>query len=808
IAIEVKFSVSGGNVNVSLTNADAPISGYEVTINGETKTYNGKSIAIPIQGLAPGDYEVSVKPISTEITTTAVTTTVTIPVSEFNKVTLQTPQNFKYSTAEGSIRKLVWDVNTQAENYFVEILNASGSYKTETVTNAYYIIPSDLPVGNYEIKVKALNSQVGYVESACTAVLPYKVKKLSTPQIYRYDAKTLYWGAIQNAKDYSIKLYNDESILLQTYSTDISSFNIKDIIDKISSEFFYAEIKANGKVDVVTETIAEVAVTYNICYIDSDYSAKEICPKNKLNAPAQASIKADTTTHKLTWNAVDGARGYKIQVFQWINKVLVPVSTITLDSGATVEYSLATLAAGKYEIKISAVGDSVNYEDSDFSEKVDYTTAVTLADPSISLERDGKNWKLVWSTIPNATKYILCNNGAVILETTETEVNLSNFEDPIYNFTIIATTDNTTYMESSPSNTIVVKNLAIPIGLTVENGIIKWVAVESAVDYQIVLSNSAGVTFAINSSVNQVNTNNLASLEIGTYNKISVVARGSSAIIDGKYFIDSKPAIDTSTIKKVGFPKDFKVINTNVGVDFEFNAESGVRSYLIAINDTIDFKACVIDAGKATFHYATPIVVGKSFVVYMKIVTESGSNINVVTMDLFNVSLTKLDAPTNVRVENGILKWNGMAQKAFQISTGIKTIDVAKDVNQYDLMTIEGWFGENFGITIATLGDTSLEVTSDKSTPCNVTKLSVPTIRADKANKKFTWNAITGATKYTVYVDKTTKKDVLPNEELSFAFDTIKAGEFEIMVNAIGNNKDIIDSFRIKEAVVYPNGIV
>jgi len=105
--------------------------------------------------------------------------------------------------------------------------------------------------------------------------------------------------------------------------------------------------------------------------------------KPALAVPGGVAVNTDTKT--LSWNAVTNASGYRVAVDGEIQAA---------QNGTT--YSLASLAAGTYTLKVKAVGND-NYADSAWSAGVSYTAAggTGPSGPSGTTEEPGDfNWTL------------------------------------------------------------------------------------------------------------------------------------------------------------------------------------------------------------------------------------------------------------------------------------------------------------------------------------------------------------------------------------------------------------------------------
>ena len=97
-------------------------------------------------------------------------------------------------------------------------------------------------------------------------------------------------------------------------------------------------------------------------------------PNISLSLPTQLATPTDliasTSTKKLTWTGDLHASGYKVY------EKLSTASTFTEYSGITFcEYDLTELTAGIYELYVKAIGDGINYTDSEISQTITYISS-------------------------------------------------------------------------------------------------------------------------------------------------------------------------------------------------------------------------------------------------------------------------------------------------------------------------------------------------------------------------------------------------------------------------------------------------
>ena len=97
------------------------------------------------------------------------------------------------------------------------------------------------------------------------------------------------------------------------------------------------------------------------------YQNPSISPNIPIQLATPTHLIASTSTKKLTWTGDSRATGYKVY------EKLSTASIYNEYSGITsCEYELTELAAGTYELYVKAIGDGINYTDSEISQTITY----------------------------------------------------------------------------------------------------------------------------------------------------------------------------------------------------------------------------------------------------------------------------------------------------------------------------------------------------------------------------------------------------------------------------------------------------
>lgn len=114
---------------------------------------------------------------------------------------------------------------------------------------------------------------------------------------------------------------------------------------------------------------------------------------------ATPTLKINEQTGDASWEAIEGASGYKYKIGDVEKEVSAETLAIRLISGET--------------ISVKALGDGQDYLDSDWSDGVSFTTTVKLSKPKLTTTKIGNQVLISWERDANATSYMYrLNDGA------------------------------------------------------------------------------------------------------------------------------------------------------------------------------------------------------------------------------------------------------------------------------------------------------------------------------------------------------------------------------------------------------------
>lgn len=160
----------------------------------------------------------------------------------------------------------------------------------------------------------------------------------------------------------------------------------------------------------------------------------------KLNTPV-----ITLSDNIVSWEPIENANGYII----YINGI----DEINMDSTET-SYELSFDQVGIYKIKMRALGDGKNYDDSGYSNIVTYTCEITdriqLTAPDIRVSK----LTVLWEAIENANEYKIYINDKFITSITTPYYQLIGYDDG-QNYTIkVIACGNSRYINSPFSNAV------------------------------------------------------------------------------------------------------------------------------------------------------------------------------------------------------------------------------------------------------------------------------------------------------------------------------------------------------------------
>ncbi|MEG2561835.1 MAG: hypothetical protein RSB10_04410 [Clostridia bacterium] len=242
-----------------------------------------------------------------------------------------------------------WSAVDKAEKYYVSVNGEEVAVDTTT----YNIAVSE--IGEYAVKIRAYGDGVKYGSSDWSQPIVYvKGQRLATPKVtINNETKTASWTAVDNAAKYSIKIKNK-----QVSTDNIESGDVVLEQELTETSFVLSDEKFKA-FDAYGVTVIAYPSADNKIYTKSLPSdmAKYIVSL-KLPTPQIKAINESS----LSWDKIDNAIKYNV-VVESVGKE----TKIFATTGTAYSFSTMKLGAGKYNIRVQAVGDGVVFFDSDIS---------------------------------------------------------------------------------------------------------------------------------------------------------------------------------------------------------------------------------------------------------------------------------------------------------------------------------------------------------------------------------------------------------------------------------------------------------
>jgi endonuclease YncB( thermonuclease family) len=449
--------------------------GYKIyqIVNGEkvlkqTVTTNTASFT----NMPAGDYNYEVHSFSSRFGESQdgsqTTFTLTYP-------TMQAPDNFAYSVANGNDVTLKWDSVPYANNYKVyQIINGEKVLKQTVAANTASFI--NMPAGDYNYEVHSFSSRFGESQdgSKTTFTLTYPTMQAPgnvTHTVTNPSTLTLKWEPAPYATGYKVyQIINGEKVLKQTVPTNTASFtnipagNYSYEIHSFSSRF--GESQDGSQTTFILD------------------SSLMLAPNNFTYSISNGN---DIT---LKWAAAPYATSYK--VYQIIDGEKVLKQTV---AGNAVTF--ANMPAGDYNYEVHSFS-SFYGESQDGS-----TTTFTLTHPTMQAPSSFayvltniNDIVLRWAPVPYANSYKVYQiiDGEKVLKQTVTgnAVTFANMPAGDYNYEVYSFSSRfgESSMGSKTTLTVTWPTMQAPgnltYGITSGNDItLRWATVPYANNYKV-----------------------------------------------------------------------------------------------------------------------------------------------------------------------------------------------------------------------------------------------------------------------------------------------------------------------------------
>lgn len=290
---------------------------------------------------------------------TTSTTPVTTITTETSPIVLPVPGNIY---VEDGI--LNWSEVEQAVGYLVLI------DEQEIVVDESPLLLDDLAVGVHQIRIKALGNSSVSLDSEFSTPTTYEIEApepqlLDCPTNLVVSGSILSWNAVTGAIEYSVQVNDDSEVIVST-----NSMNLGNLVPGT----YQIKVVALGNQETTQDSLASTI-------------------EHVIDAVQLAQVPTlEIVDGVLLWDEVEFATSYLIDIQGEIV------------SSSTSGFELNLSVPGEYLISIKAVGDSLFYLDSSWSEAILYEVVET--NPFITVEGDqlylkGELFRFVSFNVPN-----------------------------------------------------------------------------------------------------------------------------------------------------------------------------------------------------------------------------------------------------------------------------------------------------------------------------------------------------------------------------------------------------------------------
>jgi len=455
---------------------------YEVIVNNTSIGNIGKVSKFELgSNYDAGDYDIKVFARGNQSTTlNAIETETPLSVTKLSN-------NFQISVNKNFV---TWNSIANAGSYSYELRDEFNNI----VSNNNSLLNNRVDLTNiewnerYYFKVKANGDNTRFVSgdyAANAGEAFYVVKLLNSPTNLSVDNGILSWDYVPNATNYEIKISN---IVNSDGYENVINYTKTDTTNRGSFDIASYAI-TNGLVGEIRVVIQSIGGNGIDAFLSSSHSDE--LRTYKLEAPTLSNVEG-----KLNWETINDSSSYNLFISSGASTTKIELSN------STVDYEMdAQFPAGNYSITLQAIGDEKYFLTSNHSR---IFSAVKLATPIASdTDLRVKNGRIVWLGIPNAYLYqvdILKGNGLGSYVQYKNELLMPNNDDNSYlfageygqykmNIKVLGNTG-TPYLNSSTyeySN--ILTKLNAPNDMYVENGVLRWSAIEG------VTSNGYSVSF-------------------------------------------------------------------------------------------------------------------------------------------------------------------------------------------------------------------------------------------------------------------------------------------------------------------------
>ena len=370
---------------------------YRVTLTGrdsdgntaEIATAETSDLSYEFTGLTPdSDYVFSVCALGTGTIKDSEAATLNVGTSVLTDKAARPRATFETTT--DSIT-LTWDPVDGALRYMLQykVEGAEEWTLIRNITDTSLTLTVLEPNTTYTIRMKTIGDNINYKNSDFIySTVTTDMLALDNPTGLEQtgkttDSVTLKWDAVENAETYCAFYYRDGETIA-TWTTDTTC--------TISG------LDANSTYAIFVYALADG-------YAGSANSFISATTQGVLTNPTKFTYEIDSESIALTWDAVENADHYMLQY-----KAEGAEEWTTVKNLADPSYEIGGLEANtNYTIRVKAVGDGVNYKNSNFAYRDVRTGKIVLATPTnfAFVSANSESVTLKWDAVENAEQYLL-----------------------------------------------------------------------------------------------------------------------------------------------------------------------------------------------------------------------------------------------------------------------------------------------------------------------------------------------------------------------------------------------------------------
>ena len=678
--------------------------------------------------------------------------TTVVPVEVMAEpIILSTPTNVHFDG-----EKIVWD---RVDNNYGYEVTLNGVPYGKTINTTYF---TDFQAGTqYTVTVRALGNSTTYLTSEYST--EFSFLQYATPSI-------------------SI----ESGIIVITPNSDAKNFQIL-----MNGETYQDKITTNQY--IIEDTLEVGHYGFQVMALGDNkntYNSKlsNLVSITKLSAPTNAQVEDKI----LTFNSVTGAQAYSLKIINNDTK-LETYQTVKATSGV-VSYDLSDegYEPGKYTIYIKSIGDNRTTLDSAYS--TEFPVDKLSQPQNLKIE----NGILTWDTVENATGYILQIqfNGQIKYEENIPSPSF-NFADKYFDageyFIQVGATGGqvegvSNFVNSSLSQGITVTKLEAPTNLTIKTNNATWRAVDMCEGYIVTLDKSTTLPEQTNNYINFNDTDTQVFPAKNYVLQVKAVGNGTT-ILDSEYSSEMN-------FKKLGQVETEYVTLSGSSITWQSVGDAIV--YNVFINDSTSPMA----VSGTTLDMSSSSCEAGNYSITIQAISTASNAVNGEKSQ--PITFTKLPAPSNFRIDNGILTYSmpdGTSYLGYNVKVG-KT-QYTNIIDEY--LTFDQYLGDDNITTVSlqAIGDGQSTISSNFSQDINIHKVS-SSVNLIINNDILSWDAVSGATAYQIFVDYTNGDNsysqtmevsatdpTMLNLLTTNLFDT--AGLYTISLKAIGTTLDVND---------------